>query len=177
MTRLHCALKTCFTLSRKLCACGLCRYIYRRVELRACVCIPLSPVRVCVHAYMHTSASYGRVCVCVPLSISLQLVQVCVPLSVSLQLVQVRRCVDLCGTWLLCVSRCLASGSVCIPESVHSCYVKVWGCWGGKGDFWVTLVLRGQIHRAWIWTSSLCLPLPVLLTAAPSSRLPFLASH
>lgn len=166
MTRLHCALKTCFTLSRKLCACGLCRCIYRRVELRACVCIPLSPVHVCVcvHAYMHTSAGYGRVCVCVPLSI-------------FLQLVQVRRCVDLCGTWLPCVSRCLASGSVCIPESVHSCYVKVWGCWGGKGDFWVTLVLRGQIHRAWIWTSPLCPPLPVLLTAAPSSRLPFLASH
>ena len=92
MTRLHCALKTCFTLSRKLCACGLCRCIYRRVELRACVCIPLSPVHVCVcvHAYMHTSAGYGRVCVCVPLSI-------------SLQLVQVRRCVDLCGTWLPCL--------------------------------------------------------------------------
>lgn len=123
MTRLHCALKTCFTLSRELCACGPTQVYLQARGLRAHVCVYLCHLYVCVCAriYACTSASYGRVCVCVPL-------------SVSLQLVQVRRCVDLCGTWLLCVSRCLASGSVCIPESVHSCYVNVWGCWGGKEE-------------------------------------------
>ena len=171
MTGLHYTLKTCLTFSRKLCTRGLCRYVYMCMDLCGCVCIHLSPIDlyvcVCLHAYMYTSVIYGLVCVCVC---------VCVCSCVYFSLVGTSsRCVDLCDTWLPCVSRCLASGMHPFVSSQLLCEsVRLLG---GKGVFWVTLVLRGQIDHDWIWTPPLCPPLSVILTAALSYRLSFLASH